>query len=79
MGREQALNAILLVDVTAVQSALALTGEARLALDAEGAPPLDGIPDIRPILARGAIEGSALEGAELALLIPALDAGPRVH
>ena len=79
MGREQALNATPLVDVTAVQSALALTGEARLALDAEGAPPLDGIPDIRPTLARGAIEGSALDGAELALLIPALDAGPRVH
>ena len=79
MGREQALNATPLVDVTAVQSALALTGEARLALDAEGAPPLDGIPDIRPVLARGAAEGSALDGAELALLIPALDAGPRVH
>ena len=79
MGREQALNATPLVDVTAVQSAIALTGEARLALDAEGAPPLDGIPDIRPILARGAAEGSALDGAELALLIPALDAGPRLH
>jgi len=79
MGREQALNATPLVDVTAVQSALALTGEARLALDAEGAPPLDGIPDIRPTLARSAIEGSALDGAELALLIPVLDAGPRVH
>jgi DNA mismatch repair protein MutS2 len=79
MGREQALNATPLVDVTAVQSAIALTGEARLALDAEGAPPLDGIPDIRPILAGGAAEGSALDGAELALLIPALDAGPRVQ
>jgi DNA mismatch repair protein MutS2 len=79
MGREQALNATPLVDVIAVQSAIGLTGEARLALDAEGAPPLDGIPDIRPVLARGAAEGSALDGAELALLIPALDAGPRVH
>ena len=79
MGREQALNATPLVDVTAVQSAIALTGEARLALDAEGVPPLDGIPDIRPVLARGAAEGSALDGVELALLIPALDAGPRVH
>ena len=79
MGREQALSATPLVDVTAVQSAIAMTGEARLALDAEGPPPLDGIPDIRPVLARGAAEGSALDGAELALLIPALDAGPRVH
>ena len=39
-----------LIDVTAVQSAIALTGQARLALGAEGAPPLDGIPDIRPVL-----------------------------
>ncbi len=79
MGREQALAASPLVDVAAVQSAIALTGEARLALDAEGAPPLDGIPDIRPVLARCAAEGSALEGAELARLIPALEAGPRVQ
>jgi DNA mismatch repair protein MutS2 len=79
MGREQALDATPLVDVAAVQSAIALTGEARLALGLEGAPPLDGIPDIRPVLARGAAEGSALEGAELARLIPALEAGPRVQ
>jgi DNA mismatch repair protein MutS2 len=79
MGREQALDATPLLDVAAVRSAIALTGEARLALDAEGAPPLDGIPDIRPVLARGAAEGSALEGAELARLIPALEAGPRLQ
>ena len=79
MGREQALDATPLVDVTAVQSAIALTGEARLALDAEGAPPLDGLPDIRPVLGRAAAEGSTLEGAELARLIPALEAGPRVQ
>ena len=79
MGREQALGAAVLVDVAAVKSAVALTGEARLALDAEGAPPLDGIPDIRPVLARGAAEGSTLEGVELVRLISALDAGPRVE
>jgi DNA mismatch repair protein MutS2 len=79
MGREQALDATPLVDVAAVQSAIALTTEARLALDAEGAPPLDGIPDIRPVLGRGAAEGSVLEGAELVLLIPALEAAPRVQ
>jgi DNA mismatch repair protein MutS2 len=78
MGREQALNATPLVDVAAVQSAIALTSEARLAL-AEGAPPLDGIPDVRPLLARGSADGSTLEGAELALLIPALDAGPQIQ
>jgi DNA mismatch repair protein MutS2 len=79
MGREQALGAAVLVDVAAVQAAVALTGEARLALDAEGAPPLDGIPDIRPVLARGAAEGSALEGVELVRLISALEAAPRVQ
>ncbi len=79
MGREAALTAAPHTDLAAVQSAIALTGEARLALGAEGAPPLDGIPDIRPVLARCSAEGSVLEGAELARLIPALEAGPRVH
>ena len=78
MGREQALSAAPLVDLAAVQSALALTGEARLALGTEGPPPLDGVADVRPVLARAAAEGSLLDGAELALLIPTLDAGPRV-
>jgi len=79
MGREAALSAAPQTDPAAVESAIALTGEARVALGAEGAPPLDGIPDVRPILARAEADGSVLEGAELALLIPALDAGPRVH
>jgi len=79
MGREAALAAAPHTDLAAVQSAIALTGEARLALGAEGAPPLDGIPDVRPILARCGAEGSVLEGAELALLIPALEAGPRIQ
>ena len=79
MGREHAHTATPLVDVSAVRSAIALTAEARLALAAEGPPPLDGIPDIRPVLGRGAAEGSVLEGAELVLLIPALDAGPRIQ
>jgi hypothetical protein len=39
MGREQALSALPLVDVAAVQSALAVTADARLALGAEGPPP----------------------------------------
>jgi DNA mismatch repair protein MutS2 len=79
MGREQALGATPFVDPPAVQSAIALTADARVALGAEGPPPLDGIGDVRPVLARAAVEGSVLDGAELALLIPALDAGPRVH
>jgi DNA mismatch repair protein MutS2 len=79
MGREHALDAAPLLDVAAVRSAIALTGEARLALDSDGPPPLDGVPDIRPVLARGGAEGSLLDGVELARLIPALDAGPRVQ
>jgi DNA mismatch repair protein MutS2 len=79
MGREQALSAIPFVDPSAVQSALGLTSEARLALGAEGPPPLDGIGDVRPVLGRATAEGSVLDGAELALLIPALDASPRVQ
>jgi DNA mismatch repair protein MutS2 len=79
MGREAALAAVPLTDLAAVQSAIALTSEARAALAAEGAPPLDGIPDVRPVLERAGAEGSVLEGAELAMLIPALDAGPRIQ
>ena len=45
MGRERALGATPLTDVTAVESAIALTGQARLALGAEGPPALDGIAD----------------------------------
>jgi len=79
MGREQALGATPLTDHAAVETAIALTTEARLALGAEGAPPLDGIPDVRPVLGRCAADGSVLDGADLVLLIPALDAGPRLH
>ena len=79
MGRERAQGATPLTDVTAVESAIALTGQARVALGAEGPPPLDGIADIRPVLGRCATEGSLLEGAELVLLIPVLDAGPRLR
>jgi DNA mismatch repair protein MutS2 len=78
MGRERALTATPLVEVASVQHAIALTSEARLALGAEGPPPLDGVPDVRSVLDRAGTEGSVLDGAELALLIPALDAGPRV-
>ena len=60
MGRERALSATPSADVAAVESAISLTGEARLALGAEGAPPLDGIPDIRPVLARSEADGGLL-------------------
>ena len=77
-GRHHALHATPLTDSVAVRSAIALTTEARLALAAAGAPPLDGIPDARPVLTRAAADGSTLEGAQLVLLLAALDAGPRL-
>jgi DNA mismatch repair protein MutS2 len=78
MGREQALTASPLTEATEVQSALDLTAEARRALTQEGAPPLDGVPDVRPALERARTEGAALDGPDLLLFIPVLDCAPRL-
>jgi DNA mismatch repair protein MutS2 len=78
MGREQALTASPLTEATAVQSALDLTAEARRALTDEGPPPLDGVPDVRPALERAGAEGAALDGPDLLLFVPLLDAAPRL-
>jgi DNA mismatch repair protein MutS2 len=78
MGREQALTASPLTEATEVQSALDLTAEARRALTQDGAPPLDGIPDVRPALERATADGAALDGPDLVLFIPVLDSGPRL-
>ena len=78
MGREQALTARPLTETTEVQSALDLTTEARRALTQEGAPPLDGVPDVRPALERAGAEGAALDGADLLLFVPVLDCAPRL-
>jgi DNA mismatch repair protein MutS2 len=78
MGRERARTAEPLSAASEVDTALEITAQARLALGAEGAPPLDGVPDVRATLERSRPEGSVLDGAELALLIPALEAGPRL-
>ena len=78
MGREQARTAEPLPLLSEVHTAIEMTAQARAALGAEGAPPLDGIPDVRAILERCRPQGSVLDGAELALLIAALDAGPRL-
>src|SRR5262245_10072857 len=79
MGRERALSAEPLSDIAAVQSALGMTGEARHALAEAGAPPLEGMSDIRPILARAHAPGSVLDGPELVRLIPVLEAAARVQ
>jgi DNA mismatch repair protein MutS2 len=78
MGRERALTATPLTETTQVQSALDLTAEARAALAQEGAPPLDGIPDVRTALERAGAEGAALDGPDLLLFVPVLDCAPRL-
>jgi len=78
MGRERAATAEPLTDAAAVQVEIELTQQARLALAAAGAPPLDGLPDVRPLLDRCRAAGSVLDGPDLAQLVPVLDAGPRL-
>src|SRR2546428_4460166 len=78
MGRERALTAEPLTDPTEVESALDSTAEARHALAQEGAPPLDGVPDPRPVLDRARTDGAVLDGPELLTLIPLLETAPRL-
>src|SRR2546427_426321 len=76
MGRELAATAEPLTDPHAVRAELEVTRQARLALATSSPLPLHGIPDIRPVLERCRVAGSVLDGAELALLAPALLATP---
>jgi DNA mismatch repair protein MutS2 len=78
MGRERALMAEPLTDPADVEQALESTAEARRALAEQGAPPLDGVSDPRPILERARAEGSVLDGPDLLALLPLLDAAPRL-
>jgi DNA mismatch repair protein MutS2 len=78
MGRERALAAQPLTDSGSIQAALDTTGEARQALEAAGPPPLDVVPDIRPVLERARMPGSVLDGAELIQIAPVLEASPRL-
>ena len=78
MGRERAQTAEPLTDPTDVEQALESTAEARRALAEQGAPPLDGVSDPRPILERARAEGSVLDGPELLALLPLLEAAPRL-
>src|SRR5438132_11666 len=78
MGRERALTAGPARNPPEVDEALDATAEARRALAQEGAPPLDGLSDPRPILDRAHADGSVLDGPELLALLPLLDATPRL-
>jgi DNA mismatch repair protein MutS2 len=78
MGRDRALDQVPLTDAHAIRHAVALTGEGCRAVTIAGAPPLDGLPDVRPVLDRARAAGAALDGAQLLLLVPVLDAAPRM-
>ena len=74
MGRERARAAEPAVEPFMIESSVELTGQARLALAAAGAPPLSGVPDVRAILEHCRVAGSVLEGTDLVILLPVLDA-----
>jgi DNA mismatch repair protein MutS2 len=79
MGRDRATAAEPLTDLSEVQAAIEMTGQARLALATAGSLPLEALPDIRPILARSRAEGSVLDGTEMIQLVPVLDASPKLR
>ena len=74
MGRERARAAEPAVEPSVIESAVELTAQARLALTDKGAPPLGGVPDVRAVLDSCRVPGSVLEGGDLVLLLPLLDA-----
>src|SRR5439155_515293 len=78
MGRERATDATPLTEPLAVQAAIELTRQARLALATSGSPPLERVPDVRPLLDRCRAAGSVLDGADLIQFIPVIDAAPRL-
>ena len=78
MGRERARLVEPLVEFSAIEAAVEMTAEARVALTEKGAPPLSSIPDVRGILESCRIPGSGLEGSDLVMLLPLLDAAARL-
>jgi DNA mismatch repair protein MutS2 len=79
MGRERALETAPSADPTVIRRALDETRQARAAIGLTGAPPWDGIPDVRPTLDAAGVPGSVAEGVELAALIPLLEAAGRLR
>src|SRR5262249_56980258 len=78
MGRERALSLEPRSDLPTIKSSLSETREGRQALAIAGSPPWESIPDVRELLERARVPGSVAEGAELAALVPFLDAGARL-
>src|SRR5262245_6826384 len=79
MGRERALALSPLAGLDAITAALAETREARLALGVSGPPPWGVVPDVRPMLERVRTPGAVADGAELAGLLPLLEAAGRLR
>ncbi len=79
MGRELAHAATARTDLAGIRAALAETAEARAALGQTGAPPWDGVVDVRPTLEAARVPGSVAEAADLAALIPLLEAAGRLR
>ena len=79
MGGERARATTPVTDLAAIRHRLAETAEARAALGQQGAPPLDGIPDVRPTLDAARVPGSVAEGVDLATLLPLIEAAARLR
>ncbi|HMH77038.1 MAG TPA: hypothetical protein VK547_10475, partial [Candidatus Udaeobacter sp.] len=78
MGRELATATLPFTDPGAIRRALGETRPARAAMVQTGVPPWEGIPDVRPTLEAARVPGSVAEAADLAALIPLLEAAGRL-
>jgi DNA mismatch repair protein MutS2 len=78
MGRELASATLPFTDPGAIRRALGETRQARAAMGQTGVPPCEGIPDVRPTLETARVAGSVAEAADLAALIPLLEAAGRL-
>ena len=78
MGREQTAATLPSTDGAAIRQALDETRQARAALAQVGVPPWEGIPDVRPTLETARVPGAVAEAADLAALIPLLEAAGRL-
>jgi DNA mismatch repair protein MutS2 len=79
MGHEEAEAAAPLADGDAIRRTLGETTQARAALSQTGAPPWDGVVDVRPTLEAARVPGSVAEATELAALVPLLEAAGRLR
>jgi DNA mismatch repair protein MutS2 len=78
MGRELAIATLPFTDPGAIRRALDETRQARAAMGQTGVPPWEGIPDVRPTLEAARVPGSVAEAADLAALLPLLEAAGRL-